>query len=508
MEIITIKNVQDNRFLPILLFLVIIAAAYGYSLGNNFVWDDYLNIVDNHFIKSFKNFPSLFSREYLTSPGDLPFLTEKDVGAGELSYRPVVTLTYFIDFFIWKLNPFGFHLTNILLHLLNTILVYRLAMKINANRFFALAAALIFAAHPVQAEAVLIPAFREDLLACLFMLGSLVFYAHRNNKYKNIMLIGCYVSYGFALFSKEMAVTLPALILLYHYCFEIDGKFNNLWKNPSGTFWGLGITTAFYMWVWGVVFPRFTVHSATADNVYTNIFTMVTIFGTYIQWFILPLDIHPTMPDSSLLVHTPWNTSTIISLTILAVCIWLVWRERKRNIIISFSIIWFFIAMLPVSNFIPIENLIASRYLYLPSVGFCLIAAFVMERIWSGRSALSSHISRGILMTAGVGLLILYITLVFTKGLLWTNEISFRKNFLVYYPDNLRAYRSLAGAYVRFQQYDDAAICIKNARALNPQAAETYLDLADIYSKQGRPDLAAQEMSHVRLVPRNLNTPQ
>ncbi len=492
--------------MPILLLLVIILFAYGYSLGNDFVWDDYLNIVDNHFIKSFQNFPSLFSREYLTSPEDLPFLAQKNIGAGELTYRPVVTLTYFIDFFVWRLNAFGFHLTNILLHFLNTILVYLLAMKIATNRFFALTAALVFAAHPVQAEAVLIPAFREDLLACLFMLGSLAFYAHRNGKYKTIMLVCCCVSYGFALFSKEMAITLPALILLYHYFFEVDGKFNNLWKKPSGTFWGLSITATFYLWVWGVVFPRFPTHYAITDNIATNIFTMVTIFATYIQWLLLPLNIHPTMPDPSLLVHTPWNASTTISLTILTACAWLAWRERKRNIIISFSIAWFFIALLPVSNFIPIENLIASRYLYLPSVGFCLIAAFVMERLWSGRSALSRHISKDILVAAGVGLLILYITLVFTKGLLWTNEISFRKDFLVYYPDNLRAYRSLAGAYVRFQQFDDAAVCIKNARILHPQAVETYLDLADVYSKQGRPDLAAQEMSHVSLVPRNLNT--
>jgi len=488
--------------LPIFLVLLVITSAYGLSIFNDFIWDDYLNIVDNLFIQSVKNLPLVFSKHYLTAPSDLIFLAQQNVGAGEITYRPVVTLTYFLDFFIWRLHAYGYHLTNLLLHILNTFLVCSLAMKIRKNRIFALAAGLIFAAHPVQAEAVLIPAFREDLLACLFMLGSLLFYLHAKAEHKAGAFILSLLFYALGLFSKEMAITLPILILLYGYYFESDGHLRTLWQKTSKPLYGFCLVTVVYLWIWGVVFPHFKTNAALpADSMYVNILTMLTVFGTYIQWLIVPINVHPTLPDPTLFIYTFWNTKVVVSAAIMAACFWAVFGNHTKNKIIPFSILWFFIALLPVSNIIPLENILASRYLYVPCVGFCFIAAFFFEKIWTGETTISRYISRSMAATIGGGLLMMCVLLVVAKGLLYTNEISFRKNLLRHYPNSVQAHRALAGAYVRFKCYDDAITSIKKAQALNPGMVENYLELADIYHRQGKPDLAAQEMAHIRMTP-------
>ena len=114
--------------LAVFLLIVITFVVYFGSLKNGFVWDDFLVVVKNGFIKSFKNLSRIFDKSYLTPPSQIRYLEVINIGSGESSYRPVVTLTYFIDYFLYKLNPWGYHLTNLLLHILNVLLLYFLKL--------------------------------------------------------------------------------------------------------------------------------------------------------------------------------------------------------------------------------------------------------------------------------------------------------------------------------------------------------------------------------------------
>ena len=118
----------EGKRTAVLSIIFIILLVYFNSLYNSFVWDDYAVIVGNNFIKSWKNIPVIFSKNYL-----VPFVREGcfliadlNRGAGEASYRPVVTLSYFFDYSLWKLNPCGYHITSLLLHIANALLVYAL----------------------------------------------------------------------------------------------------------------------------------------------------------------------------------------------------------------------------------------------------------------------------------------------------------------------------------------------------------------------------------------------
>src|SRR3989337_1623146 len=204
------SKITKNLHLSILIFIIVCLSQFVYlnSLSNQFVYDDEFTIVTNYFIKTWNNLPSLFNKDYFKF-------------SGELSYRPVVTLSYFIDYTLWKLNPFGFHLTNTLLHTLNSVLLFFLLKRIFNCQTTSFLATLIFSCHPLLTEAVNAISYREDLLAATFSIATFLLYHTTSNDELSFSpayfgSVGCYL---LGIFSKEMAITLPLLIFLYDLIF-------------------------------------------------------------------------------------------------------------------------------------------------------------------------------------------------------------------------------------------------------------------------------------------------
>jgi len=148
---------QIKIFVPVLL-VASVAVVYFASLFNGFVYDDTYTIVQNPFIKKINSIGILFNpSEYFYK-------------SSEESYRPVATLSYIIFYQLWKANPFLFHLSSVLLHALNVLLVYLIAYNLTKKTYNAAVAGLVFAAFPAFSEAVFCVSYNEDILACLFML--------------------------------------------------------------------------------------------------------------------------------------------------------------------------------------------------------------------------------------------------------------------------------------------------------------------------------------------------
>src|SRR3990172_2319184 len=174
------------RTLKILLIIALPLIAFLNSLENTFVYDDVFTITDNYFIRDWGNVPIFFTEDYFKY-------------SGEVTYRPVVTFSYFIDYFLWHLNPVGFHLTNILLHIVNVVLVYLLVSAVSRSRTTAFLTSTLFALHPILTEAVNGISYREDLLTTTFFLSSILLFiqsAIRNPQSK----IHYYFLYLLALF--------------------------------------------------------------------------------------------------------------------------------------------------------------------------------------------------------------------------------------------------------------------------------------------------------------------
>jgi len=304
-------------------------------------------------------------------------------------YRPVTTISFAKDYALFGMRPFGYHLSNILLHAAISGLVFLLAWQLLRSVFAAGVTALLFALHPVHTEAVTWIAGRSELLAAFFTLLSLLFFLHfRKTEAKKsfffIMLSG--IAYFLALSSKEIAAPLPLALLL------LEGD-QALSKKKKYTPYA-----AFVLAVILYVALRFTAlgtlsvpleHIRTAGlSLWGRMLLMAPIILHYVQLLFFPwgLRIEYDWVEFSPLII---GASSAIIAMIVAFGIWCL-RTGRHTVAplhtAGVGILWFFLFLLPVSNIMPIGEIVAERFLYLPSFGFCLfIGALVQNYVGSSR---------------------------------------------------------------------------------------------------------------------------
>jgi len=480
---------KNNTFKALALIGIAASVMYANSLTNIFVMDDFMVIVKNDFVKTWKNFPAVFTRDYITSGLQAKYLGLSHIGSGETTYRPLVTISYFIDYAVWKLNPFGYHLTNLFLHILNAALFYFFVNLITRSRTIALCASLLFTLHPVNAEAVNCISFREDLLAFLFFILSFIFYIKLDG-YKGAEKFFCYLasvtSYLLALFSKEMAITLPFLFILYDYFFVFKSRIKNIFHLIMARYAGYVLAVLLYLCIWFLFKSYANEHlerfSYQSGNFYTNILTTLKVITIYIGWLFLPVNVHPTLPDPQLIVRSIAGPEVLFSLIIPAVIFIIAVKMRNRSKEISFGIFWFFIALLPVCNIIPIANIIASRYLYIPAAGYCFVAAVILSKLAKENfSFISGDTLRRVTIEMTVLLLLFYSIFTVIKNTTWKNNIALWQELAERYPKNSSAHRNLGCFFMENNMPEEAIDEYKIALRLDPYDAANYNGLGVCY---------------------------
>ncbi|MCX5687282.1 MAG: tetratricopeptide repeat protein [Candidatus Omnitrophica bacterium] len=493
---------------------IVTLIVYFNSLFNMFVMDDFSVIVQNDFVKTWKNFPAIFTKAYMTSPLQLAYLEIFNIGSGEITYRPLVTASYFLDYAIWKLNPFGYHLTNIFLHVLNVMLIYFFISLIAKNKKIALLASLLFAVHPVNVEAVNCISFREDLLTFLFFILSFIFYIKLdccNGIKRFYCYLGSIIFYLFALFSKEMAITLPFLLILYDYFFVSKDKTKNIFYSLKTRYAGYILATLLYLCIW-VLFKRY-VNTSLIDfsyqggNFYTNILTMLRVITIYIGWLFVPINIHHALPDPQLIVRSVLSLESIFSLAILMTIFFIAIKIHNRLKEISFGIFWFFIALLPICNIIPIANIIASRYLYIPAVGYCFILAIILSKLTQVNfSFISRDTVRRVTIEIVILLLLFYSMVTVIKSVAWKNNLALWQELVERYPKNSDAHRSLGNFFRESGILDKAINEYKIALRLNSHIAANYNGLGICYYYKGDINKAIKIFKKALILSPNLLT--
>ncbi|MFH1359700.1 MAG: tetratricopeptide repeat protein [Candidatus Omnitrophota bacterium] len=487
-----------------LIALLVLATclAYGRFLDNQFIWDDYLVLKKNSFVHSWKNFPKLFSPEYITSPSQVYDVGKKDIGAGELTYRPVSTLTYFIEFSFWQKNPLGYHLTNLFLHILNVLLVFWFVRLLSKERMISFVAALIFALHPVGSEVVYNISFREDLLACFFCLLSFIFYIRLDLKEglkKTFFYSLSVLFYFLGIFSKEMAITLPILLVVHDIYIALPGGRTQLFQRIKSRYFGYILVTLFYLWVWFFPMARHPEEMITypCESLFLNILTMIKVFANYVYWLFLPFTVHATIPDGAYFVRTVFAWDVLLSFLVIILSLIYAVQTFKTNRTICFGLTWFFIVLLPVSNILPIQNIIAARYLYLPMVGFCLVISYFFFGILLKSQFLGRSIYKTTIKSSLIGLMVCYVLLTFARGYTWRNDITLWKEIVRFYPQSIRAHKSLAFIYANEGFKDKAIQEYSQAKKLNPNDVEARYALGQLFLFQGILDKAQEEFQAV-----------
>jgi len=467
---------------PIALLSVLCLVVYYNSLSNGFVYDDYGSIVENKYIAQPGRFlASIFSQSYF------------QIAGLEASYRPVATLSYFLIYAVAKLNPFYYHLASLLLHTLNAILVYWLANFILQHRWRALAAALLFACHPALTEAVNCIDFNDDLLATFFFLLALIFYIQIQTGQLSSSLryyLPALLFYFLGMLSKEMAITLPAMILLYDLVLRDTGRRGPIFKHLQeilkrriSFYAGFAAVGLIYLGLRFFIFysPQESL-KASAGSLFERIIYLPGHIFSFIRLALFPVNLNAdyvfSYPDSFFDVRNLIGTAVVVALAVTA---FRIYRYSKE---IFFGIGWFLITLFPVYNLIEIYHPLAERYLYLPLIGFCLLLPVVVHGL-ATRQISNPKTARAAALIPLVALIGLYSAATIARNPAWRNNLAFWSETVKSSPQSLVAHGGLGMAYLERGMLDEAAAQFEMAIKLNPGHAKSYYNLGVVYYQKG-----------------------
>src|SRR3990170_2381778 len=464
-------NKYFNGIVPYIILAVISLIVFCNTLGNSFVYDDSVTIVKNNLIKNWKNFHTLFSFNYF-------------ILSGEMSYRPVVTLTYFIDYSLWGLNPTGFHLTNLLLQAANTLLFYLFLKRVAKSNTLAFFSTLLFTTHPILTETVNSISYREDLLAAPFFLIAFILYLKINKPFFNKSKFLLYYpvslfSYLLALFSKEMAITFPILLILFDIFYLPSGKpLQALIKKLKGIYIGYFSVAAFYLFIQFVVFRHVYIR---LDQTKQSLFVMIKVLASYIKLLFLPFNLNA---DYVIPPITTGIISFIISGLLVITVIIITIQLCKNNKQYWFFISWFFITLLPVSNIIPIGNIMAERYLYIPIMGFSGIMGILIKNFDFKKPLVAICFT--------IVILILGVMCINRNGI-WRDELTLWYSTAIREPNSARAHHNIGVVHSAKGYYEYAELEYKKTLEINPKDIEAHYNLGNAYERKGILDNAIKE---------------
>ena len=318
---------------------------YANTLANGFVWDDVLLIVDNPRIKSWDRIPELVTR---------PLAQDTQY------YRPLQGLTFLTDYAVNGLAPAGFHLTNVALHALVALLVYRVSRVILGDSVAALVAALLFAVHPIHTEAVAYLAGRTDSLSASFVLAALLLYR------SPLLSAGAFL---LALLARESALVLPPLVVLL----EAGGVVAP--RRRLERYAAYAVVVALYAAMRVAFLGHQPVHVATAAfPLGMRLLTMPKVVVSYLGLLVLPLRLH--MEREVVPVASVLDPSFVAPASLLLLIAALVFGRRTTARPIVVGAVWFLVALLPFANVIPLDAFMAEHWLYVPSMGVFMAAGW------------------------------------------------------------------------------------------------------------------------------------
>ena len=476
-----------------ILILVIIAAclcSYFNALFGDFVFDDNVFITPNPYMKSFKHLPKFFVEDF--------WKIGMSSAAVSGYYRPLLAASFMLDYFLWHLNPLGYHFTNIILHILTSILIFLFVELLSKNRLIPFFSGLLFSVHPVHTEVVSFISGRVDSIPLVFILLSLIFflkYTSNNNKKIIIYLLSLFCFF-ISLLAKEMAVTLPLIVICIDYYFLSQRNAKNVIKNFLRLHLCFFVILATYLIIRSYVVGWSFVKDGTSQIVSffsgTHLFwrplTTIKIITFYIRLLFLPYGLNTLyfFPP----VNSFFEPVVLIGIVLLFLFIFIAFRNIKRYPILSFSILWFFITVLPVSNIFPQGNIFAERYMYIPSVGFCISIGFLFWWLLN-KDIKTTYLNWMKSIYIVFFLLIIALGRVtYERNKVWENDFTLWSESIKASPKNPLAHANLANAYCMLNRFAEAIKEANIAIHLCPSYYRVLYTVGNIYLDKGLMDEA------------------
>ncbi len=500
---------KKNLYIFAIAFLTI--GIYFNTFKNAFQFDDIIHILKNDKIKYLSNIPEILT-EFLS--------------------RPLLFAAFTLNYYVSGTSTAGYHAVNILLHIGVSVLIYLMLLdtigiykKADSNHSPAIPflAALIFAIHPINTESVTYIISRSSILSAFFCLLSLLMFI-KAVKREGIMTKTAFyflslLSFVFALGSKEDAVMLPIIALFYYLFFIAPVKTYNFNKNLKIILFFIIIISLYPL----VRYFKFgIIGTGEASGIYTPFTYLLTEFNViifyYLKLLFLPINLNVD-PDIRPIISLI-NLSTLTAIAIISLLGIAVFKSFKKDTILSFSIVWFLIALAPTSTIFPLWDAAAEHRVYLSAIGFSIFLARLISKI---------RIKNVYIVPSLLVIILLSFSLCTIKrNFIWKDRVSLWEDAVGKSPSKARPHAALGLAYNEekglieeaIRQYrialgikplyfdalnnlgialdmkgdmDGAMQNYKLALIIKPNSPELYNNIGIIYAKKGERERAIEE---------------
>jgi len=480
---------QVRKSILITLIIAACLASYFNTLFADFVYDDNIFITPNPYMKSFRYLPQFFIQDFCY------------VGIEKLVshyYRPFLAASYMLDFTIWKGDPFGYHLTNLIFHTLASILVFLLVELLIKNGFISFYSALLFSVHPVHTGAVSFISGRVDVIPPAFLLLSLVLFLKYVFDKKIIFYMFSLVSFSVALLTKEMVVTLPVIVICIDYFFLSQCNLSKVINNFLRFHLGFLVVLGIYMLMRFQVIGKFFLPEASLQGInffpgthhFWRLFTAIKILTIYIRLLFFPYELNAEY--FLLASNSLFEPIVLIGLAIILSLCCIAFKYAKKTPILSFSIFWFFITILPVSNIFPQGNIFAERYVYIPSVGFCIAIGFLFSSFLKKNIKTHSLNWQKSLSILFFLLIIALGRVTYERNKVWEDDFSLWHETVKASPYSPVAHANLASVYYNLNLWDKAIEEANMTIKLDPLFYQAFFVLGNAYLKKGETEEAIE----------------
>ncbi len=447
--------------IPLCTILLITTIAFFPSLENGFTnWDDDLYVTENPKIRqlSWKNVGRIFASTHYGG------------------YEPLTELSFALEYRFFRLNPLPYHITNLLLHLLNCLLVFWLIILIGGNPQIAFVAALLFGVHPLRVESVAWVSELKDLLYGFFFLWSLIAYLLYLRKKRNGFYWFALFLFFLSLLPKPQGIFLPLVLLLLDYF--TGRRFDRkalLEKIPFFL-----ISTVFVIIA---VAGKASVGYFDGERVSTGI--PLILNGTYgLACYLVKLfipaklsSLYPYQEVTGFVVRKLYTYAPLIVVT-LAVAVVYSARYGKKLV---FAALFFLINLLLVLQFFSTGPAItADRYTYIPSIGIFYIIGCGLFRLSRAK------IGRYLVPAALVIITVLFSILTRQRCLVWKDSLTLWNDVLKKYPGTAITHGNLGRALAEGGKLDEAILHYREAIRLRPDFAKAHYNLGLALDRRGR----------------------
>ena len=452
--------------------LFVVLEVYGSALSGAFVLDDrYLPFMD-------------------------PNAAQTTLRNWVVGLRPLLYFSYWLNFQSSGTEPYGYHVTNVFLHFLGSLVITLVAARLlelagttgRARTILAAIAGGLFLLHPLQTESVAYVASRSEVLSVLFYFSAFAVFLYRRTESMTILRALAIVAlFAAAMSTKEHTLTLAALLLLADYYWGLGGIRKN------GLLYGMLAIAG----VWGGLAVWRVLRDAPTAGFHvggltpaTYFFTQCRVIWTYVRFFFLPFgqNLDPDVAVSrSLLDH-----GAIFGLAALVALVVAAWIYRKRWPLAAFGIFMFVLLLAPTSSFIPIIDVSAERRMYLPFLGLVLVCLEFLRRLTISRAA-----------WACAAIIAVCSVLTYQRSAVWAKPVELWQDASDKSPRKWRPHFQLASAFYESGDCARAAEAFGAASRLAPPAWDLLVNWGLALDCAGKTQDALVKMQQASMIERS-----